>query len=49
MLTHVHEGVTSERAREATGWDLKVAGELRTTDPPSEDELRELRELIAAT
>jgi glutaconate CoA-transferase, subunit B len=49
VLTHVHEGVTAEQAREATGWDLKVAGDLRTTDPPSEDELLELRELLAAT
>ena len=48
VLTHVHEGVTSEQAREATGWDLKVAADLRTTDPPSEDELHELRALVAA-
>ncbi len=28
-LEQVHPGVTAEQAREATGWDLKVAGELR--------------------
>jgi glutaconate CoA-transferase subunit B len=49
VLTQVHEGVSAEQAREATGWDLRVAGDLRTTEPPTEDELRELRELVAAT
>nr|WP_231379157.1 CoA-transferase [Candidatus Solirubrobacter pratensis] len=49
VLTHVHEGVTAEQAREATGWDLEVAGDLRTTEPPTDDELRELRKLVAAT
>jgi glutaconate CoA-transferase subunit B len=48
VLTQVHEGVSTEQAREATGWDLRVAGDLRTTEPPTEDELRELRELVAA-
>jgi glutaconate CoA-transferase subunit B len=48
VLTHVHPGVTAEQAREATGWDLKVSG-LQTTTPPTDDELNELRELIAAT
>ena len=48
VLTQVHEGVSAEQAREATGWDLRVAGDLRTTEPPTEDELRELRELVAA-
>ena len=30
-------------------WDLKVAGDLVTTAPPTPEELRELRELVAAT
>ncbi len=29
VLTHVHEGVTAEQAREATGWELRVAGRPR--------------------
>jgi glutaconate CoA-transferase, subunit B len=48
VLTHVHPGVTAEQAREATGWDLQVAGDLVTTDPPTPEELNELRELVAA-
>jgi glutaconate CoA-transferase subunit B len=49
MLTQLHEGVTVEQAQEATGWDLKIAGDLKTTEPPTEDELQALRELVAAT
>ena len=45
VLTHVHPGVSAEQAREATGWDLRVAGDLAETAPPSEEELRVLREL----
>jgi glutaconate CoA-transferase subunit B len=46
-LTQLHEGVSVEQAREATGWELAVADELRVTDPPSETELAALRELLA--
>jgi glutaconate CoA-transferase subunit B len=46
--TALHPGVTLDQAREATGWDLKVADDLRTTDPPSADELAALRELESA-
>lgn len=49
VLTQVHEGVSAGQAREATGWELRVAEDLRTTEPPTEDELRKLRELVAAT
>jgi glutaconate CoA-transferase subunit B len=44
VLTALHPGATVEQARANTGWELKVAGELRTTLPPSEEELRILRE-----
>ncbi|MFI5839317.1 CoA-transferase subunit beta [Catenuloplanes sp. NPDC051500] len=44
-LTHLHPGVTLDRAREATGWDLRVAPDLRTTDAPTDTELRVLRAL----
>jgi len=47
-LTHLHPGVTVEQAKEATGWDLQVADDLRTTEPPTPGELEALRELIAA-
>jgi glutaconate CoA-transferase, subunit B len=46
-LTQLHEGVTVEQAREATGWELAVAEPLRVTQPPSERELEALRELLA--
>jgi glutaconate CoA-transferase subunit B len=48
VLTQLHEGITAEQAREATGWDLKIADDLKTTEPPTEDELHALRELVAA-
>jgi glutaconate CoA-transferase subunit B len=47
-LTALHPGVTLEQAREATGWELEVADELETSDPPTEDELGLLRELKSA-
>jgi glutaconate CoA-transferase subunit B len=48
VLTHVHEGVTAEQAREKTGWELRIADDLQTTEPPTDEELHALRELIAA-
>jgi glutaconate CoA-transferase, subunit B len=48
VMTALHPGVTLEQAREATAWDLKVADDLQTTDPPTEDELAALRELKSA-
>ena len=47
VLTQVHPGVSADAARAATGWDLKVAGTLDTTAPPSGEELAVLRELEA--
>jgi glutaconate CoA-transferase subunit B len=46
--TALHPGVTLDQAREATGWELKVADDLETTDAPSADELAALRELKSA-
>lgn len=48
-LTHVHPGVTAEDARKATDWDLKVASDLKTTEPPTATELEALRDLLART
>jgi len=47
VLTHVHPGADAAQAREATGWELRVADELGTTEPPSEEELAALRELLS--
>ena len=48
-LTSIHPNVTLDHVIGATGWDLKVASHLETTDPPTEPELRTLRELQERT
>jgi glutaconate CoA-transferase subunit B len=48
VLTDLHPGVTAAQAREATGWELEIADDARTTEPPTEDELTLLRELQAS-
>jgi glutaconate CoA-transferase subunit B len=45
VLTTVHPGVNPEAVVNATGWPLQVADEVRTTKPPSEEELTILRSL----
>ena len=44
VLTALHPGKTAEMAKENTGWDLKIAPALRTTDPVTEKELTILRQ-----
>jgi glutaconate CoA-transferase subunit B len=44
ILTALHPGRTAEEAKANTGWDLKVAPELRTTAHVTEKELNILRE-----
>ncbi len=44
VLTALHPGATVEQAKANTGWELKTAPELRTTPPPSAEELHILRE-----
>ena len=46
-LTEIHPGVTVDEARAACGWDLRVADDVGESDPPSDEELRVLRELKA--
>lgn len=48
-LTSVHPGATVEQAVEATGWPLKVAADVVTTEAPTADELAVLRDLEART
>jgi glutaconate CoA-transferase, subunit B len=45
-LTHLHPGVTVERARAACGWPLQVASPVTETAPPTPVELTTLRELL---
>ncbi len=47
VLTATHPGVTVQQVREATGWPLRVAADVTVTGPPTDDELRILRELLA--
>ncbi|MFZ2177314.1 MAG: CoA-transferase [Rhodococcus sp. (in: high G+C Gram-positive bacteria)] len=45
-LTSIHDGVTVEQVRAATGWDLSVSENLTRTDPPTAEEIRLLRDEI---
>lgn len=42
----LHPGVTEREVREATGWDVHVAGDGETTEPPSADEVALIRESL---
>lgn len=44
ILTALHPGVSIEAAKANTGWELKIATELKITPAPTEAELRILRE-----
>ena len=44
-LTHVHPGVAPEQARAATGWPLRIADDVRVTEPPTDEELAALAAL----
>ena len=48
-LTSLHPGVTIHEVRENTGWEIKTRSDLRTTEPPSSEELRILREDLDPT
>jgi glutaconate CoA-transferase, subunit B len=47
-LVALHPQVEPEQAREATGWDLRIADSLERTEPVTQRELDELRELRAS-
>ena len=49
MLTALHTGRTAEEAKSNTGWDLKVADALKTTDEVTKKELKILREELDPT
>jgi glutaconate CoA-transferase subunit B len=48
VLAGIYPGVTVERVRENTGWDLAVSADLAEIDPPSAAELAALRQLVPA-
>jgi glutaconate CoA-transferase subunit B len=43
-LSSLHPGSTIEQVQQRIGWDIKLAREIKTTDPPGLDELRLIRE-----
>ena len=49
VLSAIHPGATVEQAIKNTGWPLKVASDLKTTEPPTDEELRLLREELDPT
>jgi len=49
MLAALHPGKTVQEAKENTGWDLKIAGIVGATEPPSDHELRILHEELDPT
>lgn len=48
-LTHIHPGVIENEIRQATGWDLKTARDVRETEAPTPRELSTLRHLHERT
>jgi glutaconate CoA-transferase subunit B len=45
VLTTLHPGISADTVVKATGWLLKVASVMKTTDPPTGSELEALRSL----
>jgi glutaconate CoA-transferase, subunit B len=45
-LASLHPGVSLDDARDATSWELRVAGNVRESPPPTEHELRVMREQL---
>jgi glutaconate CoA-transferase, subunit B len=48
VLTELHPDVTAEEAQSATGWELRIATEVRPGQPPTGEELDALRALKPA-
>ncbi len=48
-LTGVHPGIKPEQVQAATGWELKIAENLKVTGEPTQAELNTLRDLKART
>jgi glutaconate CoA-transferase subunit B len=49
ILTALHPGMDIEMVQQNTGWELKVSSNLHETLPPTENELRILREDLDPT
>jgi glutaconate CoA-transferase subunit B len=44
LLSSLHPGVAIEEVQAGVGWPLRVASDLKTTEPPTAEELRLIRE-----
>jgi glutaconate CoA-transferase, subunit B len=44
ILTSLHPSCTVDDVRENTGWDIRIAQDVKTTDPPTDEELRIIRQ-----
>ena len=44
-MTQLHPGVGPAHVHEATGWDLRIADDIRESEPPTDGELAALRSL----
>lgn len=48
-VTHLHPGVSRERVREVTGWQIRFAEKVQETEPPRASEIGALRDLERRT
>ncbi|MEJ2624903.1 MAG: CoA-transferase subunit beta [Pseudolabrys sp.] len=48
-VVSIHPGVTREQIQENTGWQVKFAAQVAETPPPTDNELKVLRDLQART
>jgi glutaconate CoA-transferase subunit B len=44
VLSEIHPGISVQKVKENTGWDIKISRKLVTTNPPTPEELRIIRE-----
>jgi glutaconate CoA-transferase subunit B len=44
-LQTYHPGITIEQIKDNTGWNLKISPNVRSTEPPTEEEVKIIREL----
>jgi glutaconate CoA-transferase, subunit B len=49
VVTSIHPGVDAEVVKQNTGWPIKFAEHVRTTDAPTTEELQVLRDLLRRT
>ncbi|MFC2169008.1 CoA-transferase subunit beta [Acidobacteriota bacterium] len=47
VLTELHPGISVEQVKETISWDIKIESDLAKTEPPTEKELRVIREYRA--